>query len=283
MLTIFEKRYELLLRALNGLAESPQSRLKSSESAITIIDATLKELKEFIRKYKFSNPEEEIAYYKETLPFFQSLLIYHAGVFNIEIKQMEGDKKMREYLLKKEQERIFQFLAEHKGFITYYQLGKTYQDTLFFSKQYDNEQRWQLVDMYAMGIEESYYTRHSLLLSTVLAYERLNQYLEEALLKEDGATFSGSTLPDEDMFWQGTLTNFAELIISLYVSRMIKNPKVPLVKFTRYMCKMFGIEPFNIHKAKEELRIRKKGRTPFMDIMRLNLNRFWDQEDINAL
>ena len=283
MLAIFENRYEILLRVLNGLAESGKPVLKRAEKAVELVVAAIEELKQFMQTHEFSDVMEEVEYYKNTLPFFQSLFIYYAGVFNIETKQAEWCKKGRENLIKKEQKRIRSFLNEHKVFVTYWKLGKSYQDTLLFLRKYDVEQRWQLLEMYALGIDENYCTRHSLLLSTVMAYEKLHQYLEEALVPEATDIAISNLLFDEDMAWQGSITALGELILGLYASRVVKNPKIPLVKFTRYICKMFGVEPFNIHKVKEELRLRKKGRTPFYDTTRINLMRFWDEEDLNAL
>lgn len=283
MLLNFEERYNNLLQVLTRIVETDEPVLKRTEKAIEAVESAIHEVKQFIHQHSFSNVQEEMDYYKNTLPFFQCLFIYYASVFRIERNNTAGEEKMRAKSLKKEQKKIHDFFKEHNDFITYYHLGKSYQDILYFTKQYDAEQRWQLLEIYAFGIDQEYCTRYSLLLSTVLAYEKLQKYLNEVITPEATGVTANTLLPDEDMTWQGSITSLAELIIGLYASRVFKNTKIPLAKVSRYICKMFGIEPINIHKAKEELRMRKKSRSPFFDTTRMNLLRFWDEEDLHAL
>jgi hypothetical protein len=280
--SIFEQRYNNLLQALDRIATKELSVLKHTEKAIEAVETALNELKQLNRQRAFTDVSEEIDYFKNTLPYFQSLLIYYASIFRIERCLPVGEEESRIKFIKKEQKKIHSFMEEYKDFVTYYSLGKSYQDTIYFTKQYDNEQRWQLLDIYAYGVDEGTCTRCSLLLSTVLAYKKLQKYLQEAITPERSGVVGAAFVPDDDMTWQGSITSLGELIIGLYASRIFKNPKIPLAKVSRYVCRVFGIEQINIHKVKEELRLRKKGRTPFFDTTRLNLMRFWDEEDLNA-
>lgn len=284
MQPIFEERYNNLIQSLDTIAAKQQPILIRAIKAIEAVETALNDLKHLTSQYEFADVAGEIDFYKNTLPFFQSLFIYYASVFRIERTLPSREEENRMKILKNELKKIHFFMDEYKDFVTYYILGKSYQDTIYFTKQYDNEQRWQFLEIYTYGIDATTCPRYSLLLSTVLAYEKLQKYLlEAATTSEAESVADASSMPDNDMKWQGSITSLAELIIGLYASRVFKNPKIPLAKVSRYICRMFGIEPINIHKAKEELRMRKKSRSPFFDTTRLNLLRFWDEEDLNAL
>lgn len=283
MLEIFTKRYDSLLQQLNKMSDAKEHGLKQIEKAIEMIEAAINELKQYTHENTFSSVQEEIEYFKNTLPYFQSQFIYYACLFNVERLRLVGGQDMMVKHLRKLQNKIHIFFKEHREFITYYKLEKSYQDILLFTKQYDIEQRWQFLDIYVYGIEKLYYTRYSLLLATTMAYERLQNYLREAFRPDKKDNCSQINLPEEGMTWQLSISALAELIIGLYASRVFKDPKITLAKASRYICRIFGVEQINIHKVKEELRLRKKSRTPFFDITRLNLLRFFDEEDMHAM
>lgn len=281
MLSVFEEQYKNLLIELNKICQMDGPAIKRTEKAIDTVQSAIDKVKAFIRHYSFNDAQEEIDYYKNTLPFFQCLAIYYAHIFNIDRNQAADEKREREKCMFRELKKIRLFMGEHRDFVTYYKLGKSFQDILYFTKLYDTEQRWLMLDRYAYGVDQEYCTRYSLLLSTVLAYEKLQKYLWEETMQDATSLEANHILPD-DMVWQISVAALGELIIGLYASRVFKNPKIPLATVSRYICKMFGTENINIHKVKEELRMRKKSRTPFFDITRINLLRFWDEEDLHA-
>ncbi len=70
-----------------------ENPIKQAELSIKVILATMAKLKKFILRYKFSNEEEEIYFFKNIKPKFSSKLIYFNRIYNIETKKPYGGKK----------------------------------------------------------------------------------------------------------------------------------------------------------------------------------------------
>ncbi|NJK95032.1 MAG: hypothetical protein HC830_04855 [Bacteroidetes bacterium] len=112
MLDKIYKIREKLTNQLKLVETEETGILKRAEVSIGLINKTLVELKEYIRKCHFITQFDEITFFKEIKPSIYSKLIYFIKIFNIESKRPTGSDKSQKKYLKNEFVKIERYFAE---------------------------------------------------------------------------------------------------------------------------------------------------------------------------
>jgi hypothetical protein len=114
-------KMELALRDADASAASVIHKAELSYYALSEI---MEQLKTFVLDYEFKNEEEEIMFFKEIKPLFQSEFIYQHKIYKIESKRPIGKKKsILKYYLKK-LNRFELFFKKNKKLYVYYNTQK---------------------------------------------------------------------------------------------------------------------------------------------------------------
>jgi hypothetical protein len=82
-----------------------------------------------------------------------------------------------------------------------------------------------------------------------------------------------------ELAWTAPVTALAELIVALDAYVVFNNSPIGIGKLSAYFTNLFNIDPINIHKKYEEIRIRKKNRTVFLDALKNSLIRKMELDD----
>ena len=269
---------EIELEAANVLDEARQS--------YHAVEAALKKIREFIADYTFENPAEEIRFFKEIKPKFYSKLIYYVRLFETETNRPQGSVKSQKKYFLKRLATIKRYSEDNQTFYKYYRSGASYMDGRYFLRD--------KVDL-LIGFDVSYFdgdpqfcTSHDYALAMLLANEEMVKYLNRSLQQLAPAPDHQQTeslLQELSLGWADSKAAFIELLYALQTAGVFYNTKnksrADIKQIARFFELALGIELGNYYRTFQEIRIRKKGRTSFLDRIREMLIRRMDDTDDN--
>ncbi|MCW0484771.1 RteC domain-containing protein [Gaoshiqia sediminis] len=149
------------------------------EFAIDHCHLALKRMLEQVIEAGFPDKESEIRFFKEQKPMVYSRLLYYQGILNLEKNCPQSDRKLTRNYYIREMENLIDFLEQNKTRVQYSRSGFTYLDHKYF-----------LLDLptiplrirsFPVKLDDYFNTWHDPAFSTILAYERLVEYIQDQL------------------------------------------------------------------------------------------------------
>lgn len=271
--------YEQLTKKIDELAlqDDPKERY---EKIVSEVQLHLQQLRDFIREYTFTNSQEEIRFFKEIKPRFTSLLIYYMGLFNIETeKPASFEKALREYY-GQQLEILQKQFTENFIFHKYYRSGATHLDEKYFLR--DTFDIHLSEAAFLVDYDKSFSTLCDYKVAKIIASEMLVSYIEQAVSDiEQGTNYvpKPSIITRFNIAWTASKTDFIELLYGLHCIGAFNNGNVELSKVMGAFAASFGVDFGNYSRYLQQMRIRKKNRTSFIDKMRDKLTGYMDELD----
>ena len=238
---------------------------KNISASIDITKQSLHQLNELVLTQGFGNNEEEIYYFKSVLPDVFGHLIFYLRVIHIQSSIPANREIMPIQFHEKEKHRIQSYFERHLHLYRYYRLGLTYLDDKYFVRSTEHEQY--VVDSCAL-LDSRLSTPMSQRFARFKAYEMLMEFLQPSDKTEPSAI---------NLAWVAQKVQLAELIYALDSIKAFGN--VNTMVLTDMICKCWNVHLSFIHKTFEEIRLRKKNRTPFLDHLKLCLLQRMEQDD----
>lgn len=276
----FSRRlYEKMEVLLKQIISKEQALLRQTSQCINVCQDILKELRRYVEKNPFKDPKDEIEFFKETQPRFYSRFIYYVKVFHIEMNRPTGSDKVQKKYLETHLQRIKHFFDINLDFYQYYRSGSTHFDEVYFVR---GKQDLRLFpDDLALTIDNSFCTTQSHKVAKVFANELLRIYLNTSIQemeRKDNAEGVVNVIKPH-MQWTGSKVSLIELIYALQTAGVINNKNADIKQLTVFFENIFQMELGNIYNVFQEMRIRKKNRTSFMDQLRDVLVKRMDEAD----
>jgi hypothetical protein len=236
---------------------------KSLESALVFKDA-LKELKDFMLSYTFKDQNEEIWFFKETKPWFDHQLIYHIGIYHIELGRPQGLMSDQKKYLHEHIESIDRENNKYLSFNAYCHSGATLFDDKFFVRGVNES--IQYPESFSHELDPRFSTHFDHIVAKVQANNLMLSYLktEEEMLDTQKALFLN--LPKARLTWLETKTALKELIHGLYCMKVFG--QVTMAELTKYFETIFNIDlGQNMSRSLCDMRDRTD-QVPFLDKLR---------------
>lgn len=279
MLDFTNKLITDLDNQLRFIEQENEIILKRSEECFVISKKIIDQLKNSIIKYKFKSLAEEIKFFKEIKPQFTSKLIYHLMLYNIETKKPKGGRKtLRKYLIK-ELDKLKNYFDYNLDFYKYYRAGANYLDHKYFVRdKYD----LQLTpDAYVFENDIRFSTTHDFKVAKILAHDLLQVHIEDELAyldrKEPIVNFQEH--PKTRLAWTESKTSLIELIYALHAQGSFNNSKVDIKEIASYFEAVFNLDLGDYYRTYLEIRIRKTGRTKFLNLLQESIIKKMDDRD----
>jgi hypothetical protein len=253
--------------------------IKSSQLCIDVCLKALGKLRNIIHKHKFRTQNEEIKFFKETKPKFLSPLIYHLKVFKIESRKPNGGDKIRKKYLLNELEKLKHYFDSNLDFYRYFRTQSNYLDHKYFLRgKYDIRLT---VDSFFFEADERFCTSHDFKVAKILAHDRLQVYLEDELsnLERKETNMITQDAPKVKLFWTESKTALIELIYALHSEGAIDNGKADIKDIADMFAHLFNVELGDYYRTFLEIRVRKTGRTKFIDSLKQSLIKRMDEAD----
>jgi len=265
------------LAAITGLAEDD---LQSIQEAIHIVSQTLVQLKTIITTGEFRSTDDEIRFFKKIKPQFDGRLIFyllllrmHAGLSAIPMN--------RHAAYARELERLQPFYQQHYSFWQYYRMDQTDLDEHYFLRRSQNT--FPLLEENQVHYDWQTNTLMSATAARIHAYELLKEHA--AAIMDRTALPAGKYSPDDTsaLRWTAAKAGLIELIYALQEYGVFNNAPVEIKKIADYFSTVFQVRFANVYKTYEDIRLRKKNRTPFLDALKAALERRIDRDNENAM
>lgn len=274
---LIEKELLKLENGLKNIDIEEDDILKKSEQSINVCLNSIKTLKQIITLHKFKTEKEQVLIFKEIKPQFVSRLIYHVNVYNIETNRPNGSILIKRKYLNTELNKLKNYFDDNLEFYRYYRTGSTYLDHKYFVRG-KTDIRLNL-DCHIFESDPKFCTSHDFKVSSILANDLLQVYLENELTKLDYQTTSKDNLVPKNMLhWTGSKVALIELLYGLYTTGNFNNGNTDIKTIAAYFEKVFDIELGDYYRAYLELRMRQNP-TKFIDTMKDTLLRKMEEDD----
>lgn len=265
-------------KTLNAYHIEIDDTLKLSEISAKYCESTLDLLRKRFVLQNSIVPNEEINFFKNIKPLFASRLIYFISVYNIETNRPNGSVKFKRKYLQLELAKIKNYFDINLDFYRYYRTGSTYLDHKYFVR---GKQDIRLnIDTYVYETDPEFSTSHDFKISSILANDLLQVYLENELNKLDFQTIEKpSDFSTKNMMnWTGNKVALIELMYALHSSGQFNNGQADIKAIAAYFEKVFDVDLGNYYRVYLEMKIRQHP-TKFLDSLASSLKRRIEEED----
>ena len=262
------------MKTFNQMLDSMHMRLSEvgdadiiskTKKQIHIVQSTLSDLKEQIKKKGFSTIDEEINFFKHEKPQMLGLLLYFAHIHKIESKR---PPLLVEDYLTKELLKLKIPIEDQKPFYEYYHSKATSLDHIYFVRGYKEIEH--IVDYYYFDMDKDFSTGYDYLISLFISIEKIQDYITKEIQKL-GINPVVSSCINNTLKWTSTKAGLVELIYGIQLSGLINNGNIKIKELTIIFEELFNIELENIYNIFIEISARKTVRTPILDMMKKNL------------
>jgi hypothetical protein len=272
-----QRLYEKMENRIKLVREESYPLLKETSQCITICEDSLRELKKQLEKTPLKDVKDEVEFFKEIKPRFYSQFIYYVKIFLIEINRPTGSDKVQISYLESHLMRIKHFFDNNLDFYQYYRSGATHFDEVYFVR---GKQDFRLLpDDLTLSFDHSFSTIQSYKVSKLFAYELMRIYLNSAIASIQYTDKSDVKLNDKRLQWTGSKVSLIELIYSLQTAGVVNNGAADIKLLTEFFERVFQLDLGNVYNVFQEMRIRKKNRSSFLDQLKERLLQRMDEAD----
>ncbi len=275
-----EKLIIELETALETLEIETDDVLILAETGIKITKQALKRIRTIIINYEFKTKQQEIHFFKNVKPKIFSKLIYYVKLFCIENRRPRSSTKNQIKFLSNEIDKFQQYFNNNLDFCIYYRRNATVFDEQYFLRGKEDIRLFP--DTYHFYTDEQFSTSHDSTVATILAYDLLIVHLKREIDKlESNGNYSNlqALQKQSNIIWTAHKIDLIELVYALHSTDVINNGTVDIKDIARIVERIFKIDLGDYYRAFLEIRMRKKGRTKFLDSLKENLEKRMDEID----
>ena len=260
MVAEVRKIYELLLSELAVLDEMHEPDLGTPDQRLLLISGVMKPLKHELTEYIFDGDENEIRFYKETLPDIFSLFIYYTEKSALETSELIGTRKSRAEYRSRLMKRIDDFSTENAALYDYYSLRKTSFDSYYFLRSSPLNQEPAV--LFGTIIDPRFCPGFSIKMAMISAYRKLDRELNDNLgdQKSKGSEVLSVA---SGLQWTGTKRDLTELAYA--IKKYVNNGMTPIKEIVVAFQNLFHTDLGNYPRVYQELQSRKKSESYFLN------------------
>jgi hypothetical protein len=239
--------------------------LRRTSLLIECVGRYVGELKRYVVKYKFRSIKEEIAFFKHVKPDFISCLLYFRKVFRIQLFEVANPNDSRLRFYRRQLQKIQRCLAYHQEFYQYVLSGADEIDELYFSRKGPSAK--------TVELDERFSTKYDHILSRIRCTEMVRSYVLTGLQKIE------NPVPDlvaSALTWTGAKTDLVELVYALQASEVFNKGNAGVKQIASQFEQVFNVSLGNYYRVFQEIRLRKKGQTNFLDAIKQKLQQRLD-------
>jgi len=271
--------YAKMSESLEQLAMTSDNILQRAERSYNVVEQTLGELKEFIIHYTFKDKDEEIKFFKEIKPMFLGELIYYMEVFQVEAwKPPVGrEDEIAHYGLGAR--RVDFYLKRYNELYTYYRKASSANDEQYFLRTETGPGL--ITPISASDMDPRFSTIYSFQFAKMQAYERFSNYLQQCIYRLEHPGMEQVKGESKKSFWTDSKADLIELAYGIYARGSVNHGKADIKEIITALEIAFDVTVGNFYRTFQNLRIRKKNRTPYWDAAKINLLKIMDNTDLS--
>lgn len=269
----FEKEYQ-------NIKTTNSDSIVIAHKVTELIERRSKELFKWLKKHKFSSPEEEIYFFKDLKPIFISKLIYYKTVLSIETN-LPTSKKNKIKFYEEALNLIQENTNKNRKFYEYYRARASHKDNIYFLRNCDANILKR--DCSLINYDVKLCTTHDYNMAVMIANDILTTYLENKIEQLENNCSTVHPSIQQTVNWTGTKIDLVELIYALHHSKKINNGSTDIKELALFFGKIFNqdIEE-NIYRFYIDIKNRKTGHSKFINQLSEVLeNHILEEENVN--
>lgn len=271
-----DQLWKNLITAVDQINRSENGIVIRAEEILMETDTSIRQLKDILREYQFSDWSEEIYFFKTTKPQFVAVYIFYSKVLAIEASKPYADPQVLKSYYENERSNLLYFYNEQRDFISYYRRKSTYLDKKYFVRfKFDFKLKLS-PELYSY--DEGFSTSHDHIVSQIMANDLLEQYLTNKIDSKDSKENSIDHI--KNLEWTAPKVALIELLYALHQTKCFNGGHSDLAEIFRWAENSLNINLGNYHKTFSEMRLRKTDRTKFLSLLQHNFNQYLDDLDI---
>lgn len=221
-----------------------------------------------------SSLQDQITHYKVHLPFHLSDIFYHQLLIERLLNET-ADSNIQSKHTSEIFQRFHQLRYSERETFLYYRSSISDNDCQLFVPSCHNQQLLQFD--FGLQLSPLLLPIATILFARFSAFERLQGS------ESGGGVVNHSVSTSQSIQWTGSQAALTELIYALNEMGVLGGRQNEIRRLRLLFEKLFMFDLGNIYKTYENMRMRKKSRTPFIDGLRNALMRRMDDDDLNAL
>lgn len=273
--TEIEKLWKDLNAHIDFINRAKTNIIDIAEEILMETDAAVKNLKNLVSQYKFTDWRDEINFFKNTKPKFVSIYIYYSRILGIESSKPYADPSVLISYYEKERSNLMYFYEENRDFISYYRRNASYLDKKYFVRfKFDFKLKLS-AEFY--NYDQYFSTSHDHCVSQILANDLLDQYLASKINSD--LTIEKKVFQNSSLEWTAPKVALTELLFALYQTKCFNAGQCEISDVFRWAETALNINLGNFHKTLAEIRLRKNQRTRFLDLIQQNMQQYLESSD----
>lgn len=261
--------HDELLGELSRLdSDLEEPLLERAKKAVAFCTEALQKLRQYFLENGFENFQDEIRAFKYLKPAFHHLLIYQRAIFQIELKTPPGSRKIKRKYYDQQLKYITDFFRQQADLYSYYRNDDTFLDELYFLRKSGNPE-----------LDPIFCSLNDYVISQILANEKLQRWLEKAKSDLDGRNEELSSGKRSLLRWTASKASLVELLYAIQQTGVCNHGQAELKLLAQTFEQLFQVDLGNYYGIFNELRLRKKNRTPLLDEMKMRLLGRMDELD----
>jgi hypothetical protein len=253
------EKIEALFSQLPGV-DSPHAMdpVMEAQGNMELGRRLLYELRNLIEDYEFKSAAEEIRFFKEVKPLFSASLLFWSRLFQLRLHQPVGGRGIIRKYWKSELQYLSRLFEQHIGFYEYLRSKDTEMDGIYFLRNHKESEN----NSVSPDLNPRFTTAKDHLVAKILASDKLEQYIVHFLRGE------AQPAPVLKLQWTASKANLVELIYALQSGGVYNNGQSEIKEIAETFEQFFQVDLGNYYHVFNEIRLRKKNRTSFLDQLR---------------
>lgn len=272
---------QLLARLEATEINTDQDPLPAIAQCLELCADTLRQMQDWLMHNSFENTEEEIHFFRNIKPQVDGRLIYYLRLTAIEGRIPQSDDEEKKQYFKNEVHKLRSFYELHAEFYLYHRLSMKHLDRQYFTRT--STPFITFGDEHAIFYESKFAAPKSYVMACIIAYGLLTLHLNQRIWNVTVSATKDRAQQDGPLQWTASKVAIVELIYALYAYGTFNNTRIPVKQIAEYFREVFQVDFGNIYKVYEDIRLRKKNRTPFLSALTSALIKQMEHDDEFAL
>ena len=271
-----------LREQLRVIHERNLSKMEECRLCLDLVSCQIQQLRSYRLEAEPMPPALQLAFQRELLPPVYAELLFYLQRYQMELRLCYHTREERARELQLEQQRCLELLRPQRELLSYYRSGARFLDVQYFRPE-DGSVEWpapapQPGEPSAWAMATVLCTPAGFRIAKALALERFVLLLDESgpqpdtQLQEPLQPYSQGELN-----WTASKTDLVELLYAMYSTGVLNHASLELHRLMERFETLFQVNLGNYSRVFQQIRIRKKNRTSFLDQMRDQLLRHMDE------
>lgn len=279
MKNYFSKLTDQLEKEITKISNSNQTEIQKCEACKILSFEHYLKLRKFASGYQFKSEQDEIDYFKLYKPQLIAQLIFYCKALKMLKRIPFGGKKSKRKYIQRELKKIERFYDSNSELINYYRSGNTHFDDIYFLRKNISTDIIPLCRL--LDTDRNHTTNGSYIIARMLTNIKLNQFLENEMMKPDEKRKTEKTtkIPNSEIYWTAPKVALIEIIYALFSEGAINNGEIEIKKIVKEFEIFFNIRLNDPYRSFTEIKQRKKAPTQFIDSLKNRLIELIQKQD----